>query len=96
MKSRLFKPDKYTDRKGADYWLKFQYPYWWGNLLTVLDSLSVIGFPAEDQDISKGLSWFADNQLDNGFWPTGYGKGQGADPNQAWVALAIGKTLYIS
>ena len=94
MKGRFFQSDKYADRKGVAYWFKYQYPFWWGNLLTAMDSLSRIGFSTADPDIQRGLEWFRENQLDNGFWPTGYGKGEGADLNQAWVALAIGRMLY--
>jgi hypothetical protein len=89
LKERFFKADKYPDRKGITYWLKFQYPFWWGNLLTALDSLAKLGFSADDPDITKGLDWFQKAQQDDGFWPTGYGSGKGADRNQAWVALAI-------
>ena len=93
LKGRFFKQDKYTDRKAAKYWFMYQYPFWWGSLLTVLDSLSRIGFSAEDPDIQRGLAWFHDNRLESGFWPTGYGKGNKADLNQAWVALAVGRML---
>ena len=93
LKSRFFQQDKYADRKGTEYWFKYQYPFWWGSLLTVLDSLSLIGFPADDPDIQKGLNWFLENHLASGFWPTGYGKGDKTDLNQAWVALAVGRML---
>ncbi len=63
LKSRFFTQDKYSDRKAVNYWFKYQYPFWWGNLLTVLDSLSLIGISVEDPDIQKGLAWFQDNQL---------------------------------
>jgi len=93
LKGRFFLPDKYSDRKGSEYWFKYQYPFWWANLLTVLDSLSRIGFSAVDMDIQRGLDWFCENQLENGFWYTGYGKKDGVDLNQAWVALAVGRVF---
>ena len=93
LKSRFFLPDKYVDRKSAEYWFKFQFPFWWGNLLTVLDSLSMLGFSSADPDITRGLNWLTDNQSANGFWPTGYGKGDRADQHQAWVSLAICRVL---
>ena len=93
LKGRFFKPDKYTDRRAAEYWFKFQYPFWWGNLLTALDSLSRMEFLKEDTEISKGLNWFQENQLDSGYWPTGYGRGEKADINQVWVSLAVCRTL---
>ncbi len=93
MKSRFFRPDKYSDRKAADYWLKFQFPFWWVNLLSALDSLSLIGFSREDEAIERGLEWFITNQNDDGLWPTGYGKGKKAKTMNEWVGLAICKVL---
>jgi hypothetical protein len=93
MKSRFFKPDKYSDRKATDYWFKFQFPFWWVNLLTTLDSLSTIGFSRENEDIERGLEWFIANQKDDGLWPTGYGKGDKAQAMDGWVGLAICRVL---
>jgi hypothetical protein len=93
IKSRFFKADKYADRKSVGYWFKFQYPFWWGNLLTALDSLSRLGFKMDDPDVNKGLEWFYDNQLESGLWPTGYGKGKRNDENQAWVGLAVCRVI---
>jgi hypothetical protein len=89
LKSRFFQSDKYNDRKGKSYWLKFQYPFWWSNLLTALDSLAKISFQAKDAAIKKGLSWFILNQEIDGLWPTGYGAGRKAEENRRWVGLAI-------
>jgi hypothetical protein len=93
LKGRFFKPDKYPDRKGAAYWLKFQVPFWWGSLLTALDSLSKLGFSVRDPEITGGIGWFLENQDKNGFWPTGYDSGKGAARNQAWVAFAVCRVL---
>ena len=78
LKTRFFKADKYHDRKAPHYWTKFQFPFWWPNILTALDSLSLIGFSPEDEDIQKGLDWFISNQEEPGLWATGYGKGKKA------------------
>ena len=93
MKSRFFKPDKYSDRRGAEYWTKFQFPFWWANLLTALDSLYWLGFPAADEDIQRGLDWFRANQELSGLWPTGYGKGGKTGAAERWVGLAICRVL---
>jgi len=89
MKSRFFQPDRYNDRKSPQYWYKFQYPFWWSNLLTVLDSLSMLGFPANDAEIQTGLDWFIKNQEQDGLWPTSYDKGRKVGPARLWVGLAI-------
>jgi hypothetical protein len=93
VKERFFKADKYNDRKASNYWLKFQFPFWWTNLLTGLDSLSKLGFPANDPDVQSGLIWFLENQQSDGTWPTGYGKGAKAQEHTRWVALAICRVL---
>jgi hypothetical protein len=89
LKSRFFRADKYNDRKAPAYWLKFQYPFWWANLLTALDSLSRLGFPRDDAGVNAGLAWFVDNQESDGLWPTGYGKGRKAVAMRLWVGLAV-------
>ena len=89
LNERLFQADKYNDRKAPSYWLKFQVPFWWPNLVTALDSLSWLGFDRHDSDIARGLDWFIANQSADGLWETGYGKGKGAVRMRRWVGLAI-------
>ncbi len=89
LKERFFKADKYNDRKAPSYWLKLQFPFWWTNLLTSLDSLAKLGFSIDNPDVLKGLEWFVTNQQPDGLWPTGYGKGNKADENRIWVGLAV-------
>lgn len=89
LKTRILKPDKYNDRKAKSYWLKFQFPFWWTNLVTCLDSLSGLGFDRQDADISRGLDWLIANQEEDGLWPTGYGSGKKSAENRRWVGLAI-------
>ena len=93
LKSRILKPDRYNDRKGKSYWLKFQFPYWWTNLGTCVDSLARLDFDPWDEDISRGLDWFIANQEDDGLWPTGYGSGKKSAQNRRWVGLAICRLL---
>lgn len=73
LKSRLFKRDVYTSRQAETYWLKFQFPYWWTNLVTVLDSLMSLGFSSQDQEIQNGLDWLIKNQGEDGLWKAHYG-----------------------
>jgi len=95
LKGRFFKPDHYYDRQAPEYWLKFQYPFWWTNLLTALDSLGRLGFAAEDMEIERGLSWFIENQETDGLWPTGYGSGGRAEGTRRWVGLAVGRMVKL-
>jgi hypothetical protein len=95
LKSRFFKSDKYNDRKAPAYWIKFQYPFWWTNLLTGLDTLSLLGFAPSDEDVRRALQWFVDRQQDNGLWRTSYEQPKRAEPSAKerdtalWVGLAV-------
>ncbi len=91
LKSRFFKPDKYADRRAAHYWLKFQYPFWWPNILTALDSLSLMGFPRDDEAVQKGLDWFIANQEESGTWKTSCKETNPAKSRdtRSWICLAV-------
>jgi hypothetical protein len=99
LKSRFFRSDKYGDRKGPRYWTKFQFPFWWANVLTALDSLSLMGFSAEDDDVQKGLGWFVANQHENGLWKTSYEQAKRKEMTvkekdaMLWVGLAVCRVL---
>ncbi len=95
LKSRFFKPDKYYDRKGSEYWLKFQYPFFWTSLLTALDTLHLLGFTQVDSDVDKGLTWLVENQQPDGLWPTEYNKNKGTNATHSipWVTLAVCRVL---
>jgi hypothetical protein len=68
LKSRFFQKDAYSSRQAVNYWFKFQYPFWWTNLLTVMDSLMRLGFSSVDADIQKGIAWFVEHQDKDGLW----------------------------
>lgn len=92
LKSRFFKKDAYTSRQAEAYWFKFQFPFWWTNLLTVLDSLMRIDFSAQDEDIERGINWLIDNQGQDGLWKASYGKTGEVNPDD-WVTYAISRVL---
>jgi hypothetical protein len=94
LKTRFFQPDVYGSYRAADYWVRFQYPFWWNHLVAALDSLSLIGVPANDPDIQRGLRWLIERQQRDGLWKLSYAKRGGASPTRArsmqlWVTLAI-------
>ncbi len=53
-KSRFFQPDLYTSYQAASYWVRFQYPFWWNNLVAALDSVTLID-PARDEPVDHAL-----------------------------------------
>lgn len=90
--SRLFLPDLYPDRKGAEYWTKFSFPFWFTDLASALDSLSLIGIPADHPSMARAIDWFRSRQQQDGTWRLYYLKGAGK-PIDQWVHFAICRAL---
>ena len=96
LKSRFFQPDSYTSYQAASYWVRFDYPFWWNNLVAALDSISLIGLSSHDEQIQQSLQWLIDHQEENGLWKVSYARPQEKEKETAkaretklWVSLAI-------
>jgi hypothetical protein len=93
LKSSFFQPDSYTSYQSSKYWTRFA--FWWPNLLTALESLSLLGFPQDDPDIKKGLQWFIENQQKDGLWKLESDKEIKAKDTEErlWLGLAVCRML---
>ncbi len=96
LKSRFFQQDVYSSYQNAGYWVRFQ--FWWPNLVTALDSLSLMGFSKEDADIKKGLNWLVENQMPDGLWNLDYVRGkedrsisEKARDERLWLTLMVAR-----
>ena len=96
LKSRFFQPDSYTSYQAASYWVRFEYPFWWNNLVTALDSLSRMGLSKDDEQIKQALDWLRDHQEKGGLWRASYARPKDKEKETAktremglWVSLAI-------
>jgi Squalene-hopene cyclase C-terminal domain len=95
LKSHFFKEDNYYSYKSAENWLNFKYPFFWTDLLSALDSVSLIGIPKEDHDVCQALEWFVSNQQESGLWKNSYSRIHKASENtksaeaRLWISLAI-------
>lgn len=66
--SRMFKNDIYPDRKSADAWTRFSFPFWFTDLIAVLDPIAELGFTLDHPKVKEGIDWFINNQASNGTW----------------------------
>ena len=95
LKSHFFKMDNYSSYISAENWLRFKYPFFWTDLISALDSVSLIGIPKEDYDVSCALDWLVGNQQESGLWKNSYSKIHKASENtkskeaRLWISLAI-------
>jgi prenyltransferase beta subunit len=88
---RFFKDDKYEDRQQARFWEEITYPFWATDVLSGLDSLAKIGFPADHEHVHKALKWILDRQKPQGFWEAGFKKSTLED--HLWVTLSVMRIL---
>lgn len=96
LKSRFFQPDVYSSYQAASYWTRFI--HWWPNLLTAMESLSRLGFSADDPDIAGGVEWFFQHQRADGLWDCSYDGKNGIQKKshfveRTWVSLRICRVL---
>jgi hypothetical protein len=85
----LFKKDNYTDRGSKDYWLKFTYPFWFTDLISATDSLSLLGFKRSEPQMEKAIEWFLLHQGKNGLWNLVTLKNKSQYQTELWLSLAI-------
>jgi len=90
LKSCFFQHDKYPDRRAASFWTKFSYPFWFTDLLSALDSLSLLGFTKDDPQIKKALGWLRDRQQENGLWKSfSLLKTKSIEDPYLWISLVV-------
>jgi len=89
LKSRFFQPDRYVDRGAASFWTKFTFPFWFTDLLSALDSVSVCGFTRDDPQIKAALNWLRSKQQENGVWKLSLLKNKSIEDLQLWISLAV-------
>ena len=93
LKGQFFQPDHYSSYRAASYWVRFL--FWWPNLMTALESLSLMGYSSGDPDIQRALDWFTDHQEPSGLWKTTYVEGKKESENERnkerklWLSLGI-------
>jgi len=97
LKSRFFQPDCYASYQAASYWVRFQYPFWWNNLVAALDSVSLID-PSRDEQTEKAINWLVEHQEEDGLWRATYAGGKEVNnaktrETRLWVSLAICRVL---
>ncbi len=95
LKSQFFKKDNSSSYKAVDNWVNFKYPFFWTDLVSALDSISLIGIPKEDNDVQTALNWLKSNQQKSGLWKNTYSNIHKTVANkrtfeaQLWISLAI-------
>ncbi|MBU7032172.1 MAG: hypothetical protein HXS53_06550 [Theionarchaea archaeon] len=87
--SRFFLKDAYPDRGNESYWKKSSFPFWFTDIVSALDSLSLMGFRKEHPQVKKGLEWLKTTQQENGIFNLKLLRSGGNKNMKYWITLAI-------
>lgn len=89
--SCFFCDEVFEDRTFPSDWEKICYPFWNTDILGSLDSLSKVGFGADNGIIQQGLEWLLKRQNSQGFWECGNKKATLEE--HLWVTLSVLRVL---
>jgi hypothetical protein len=87
--ARFFREDKYSARKDASYWTAFSFPFWWTDLISVLDALALMGFSKNDSRIGRALNYFRKEQQATGSWKFYVLKNKSLSDLPSWLSFVL-------
>ena len=90
--SHFFRKDNYPDRKGLEFWTRFSFPFWFTDLVSAMDSLTILGFPKDEPPIHKAIQWFISHQAPGGLWNLHTVRNKKLE-SDLWISLAICRIL---
>ena len=83
---RVFTRDKYSDRMGVEYWTKFTFPYHWTDILSTIDTLTLLEintYPKKNEIIR----WFKTHKQNNGIYEVSVMAGAKYKDVKYWITL---------
>jgi len=90
--SRILERDYYPDRGDPSFWTGFSYPFWFTDLVSATDSLSLLGLSRDEPKIVEGLAWLAERQGPDGTWDLRLLRGRDKD-TRLWVSYAVARVF---
>jgi len=90
--NRVFTRDRYSDRIGAEYWTKFTFPYHWTDILSTVDTLTLLGID-DHPKIKEIINWFEDYRQENGIYEVNVMAGAKYKDIKYWITLQYSYVL---
>ncbi len=92
LSARLYKKDAYGDRGTVSYWERVSFPFWLTDVVSALDSRSLMGFDPETPSIGAALNRLQEVQRRDGTFDLKLVRGRDKDLPW-WVCLAVCRIL---
>lgn len=89
---RVFTRDKYADRSGVEYWTRFTYPYHWTDILSTIDTLTLLGIKNHPK-INEIKQWFMEHKQEDGTYKVKVMAGAKYKNVKYWITLQYLKVL---
>ena len=89
---RVFTRDKYADRSGVEYWTRFTYPYHWTDILSTIDTLTLLGIKNHPK-INEIKHWFEKHKQEDGTYEVRVMAGAKYKDVKYWITLQYLKVL---
>ena len=90
--ARLYRRDTYGDRGDRSYWDRVSFPFWFTDVVSALDSLSLVGTAVEAPPVRAALEHVLGLQRADGTFAFRVLKGK--DPElPSWICLAVCRSL---
>ena len=90
--NRVFTRDKYSDRRGVEYWTKFTFPYHWTDILSTIDTLTLLKIK-DHPKINEIKQWFKEHKQENGTYKVNVMAGAKYNDVKYWITLQYLKVL---
>jgi hypothetical protein len=90
---RLFARDAYPGRDAPDFWTRCAFPFWFTDIISALDSLTLLGIGREHPKVRQALEWLAASQRSDGLFHIRSLHSGADDTGLRWVTLAACRVL---
>ena len=86
---RFFKPDAYIDRRTPEYWQRVSFPFWFTDIVSTLDSLTLVGIQDNLPEVQRAIDWLRNKQSSDGNFDLKIVHGKDRHIIKYWITLAI-------
>jgi hypothetical protein len=90
---RLFTRDVYPGRDTPEFWTHCVFPFWFTDIVSALDSLTLLGIGPDHPKVHQALEWLAASQKADGLFHVMPMRGGTREAGLRWITLAACRAM---